>query len=181
MQSVQCNVLSYASLTLLFLTLCTLNVVFQNTTAVLETVLEMELTEWTWKGWWNNWSLLHVLISGTQAIGLLCLHVLLNSDEIFVVFIINEMYNQIKSWSKCEYLNELCFSTSALLHTSVEVPRCGSNMKTNILSCEHCVESSNRNFCNNLHFKTSIFTYWYWQFTLFHLQHAETNPQVEAH
>jgi hypothetical protein len=45
METVQCNVLIYASLTLLFLALHTLHVVFQNTTAVLEAVLEMELTE----------------------------------------------------------------------------------------------------------------------------------------
>jgi hypothetical protein len=36
----------------------------------------------------------HVLISGTQAIGSFCLYVLLHSHEIFVLFIVNEMYNQ---------------------------------------------------------------------------------------
>jgi hypothetical protein len=45
MESVQYNVVIYASLTLLFLTLHTLDMVFQNTTAVIEAVLEMELTE----------------------------------------------------------------------------------------------------------------------------------------
>lgn len=149
---------------------------------VLQGALERELTEGMWTWWWNVWSLLRVLNIGAETIQSLCLYALVLSDEICALFIIHEMYNQMKSWSKCEYQNELCFSTTApspLLWKFLTV-KATQIIQTNF-DVDTWVEIINRNSCSNLHLVTSLYTYSYWQCALFRLQHAETKPKMEAH